>query len=367
MLDVTIQKSLGNFMLQSSFKAEKGVLGILGPSGCGKSMTLKCISGLYSPDKGNIILNGKVLFSSDSKINVPTRKRNIGYVFQNYALFPHLTVYKNIAYGIKHLEKELRNKKALEMIERMQLVGLQNHYPSQLSGGQQQRAALARTLITDPDLLLLDEPFSALDSHIKYTLEKELTTIIKNNYDGIVLLVTHNIEEAYRICNNIMVMDNGQNLQMGTKDEIIHTPENLTAARITGCKNFLDVNVIEEKDGYYILKSKELIFKAIKTEKQASGQMVAGIRARYLSLLSIDSNMENTFECDVIEKIEGVFSTTILVNCGGCMLEVEIPKASFPNIMENSGKKLKLYIPADNVFLMGKEGSITKKDFNKVN
>jgi molybdate transport system ATP-binding protein len=355
-LEVFIEKSLGNFRLQSSFNADKGVLGILGPSGCGKSMTLKCISGLYHPDRGIIKLNGKMLYSSDSKINVPPRKRNIGYVFQNYALFPHLTVYKNIAYGIKGLEKELGNKKIREMIERMQLGGLENHYPSQLSGGQQQRTALARTLITDPDLLLLDEPFSALDSHIKYMLEKELMMIIKNNYDGIVLLVTHNIEEAYRICNNIMVMDNGQNLQIGSKDEIIHTPKNLTAARITGCKNFLDANVIEEKDGYYGLQSKELVFKAIKKEREVDKQMVAGIRAHNLSLFSVDSDMENAFECDVMEKIEGVFSTTIVVNCGGCVFEVETPKSSICNIAEDNCKKLKLHIPADKVFLMGREG-----------
>jgi molybdate transport system ATP-binding protein len=264
-------------------------------------------------------------------------------------------VYKNIAYGIKHLEKGLRNKKALEMIERMQLEGLENHYPSQLSGGQQQRTALARTLITDPDLLLLDEPFSALDSHIKYMLEKELVTIIKNNYDGIVLLVTHNIEEAYRICNNIMIMDNGQNIQKGTKNEIIHTPENLTAARITGCKNFLEVKVLDEKDGYYILKSKELIFKAVKTEQQISGQMVAGIRAHYLSLSSMNTDMENSFECDIIEKIDGLFSTTIIVNCSGCVLQVEMPKDSFTDLTADGCKKLKLHIPINKVFLMRKE------------
>lgn len=352
MLEVSIEKSLGNFRLQSSFNADKGVLGILGPSGCGKSMTLKCISGLYYPDRGSVKLNGKTLYSSDSKVNVPPRKRNIGYVFQNYALFPHLTLYNNIAYGIKGLGKELGNKKVREMIERMQLGGLENHYPSQLSGGQQQRTALARTLITDPDLLLLDEPFSALDSHIKYMLEKELVAIIKNNFDGIVLLVTHNIEEAYRICNNIMIMDNGQNLQMGTKDEIVHTPESLTAARITGCKNFLDVKVLEDKDGYYTLQSKELVFKTLKRGQHIDRQMVAGIRAHNLSLLSVDSDMGNTFECDVIERIDGVFSTTIVVNCGGCVFEVETPKYSFPDIADHSYKKLKLHIPADKVFLM---------------
>lgn len=352
LLEVSFEKSLGNFKLQSSFRAEKGVLGILGPSGCGKSMTLKCISGLYSPDKGCIRLNDRVLFSSDSKIVVPSRKRNIGYVFQNYALFPHLTVYKNIAYGIKHLEKELRNKKVVEMIERMQLTGLENHYQSQLSGGQQQRTALARTLITEPDLLLLDEPLSALDSHVKYLLEKELISIIKDNYDGIVLLVTHNVEEAYRICNNIMVMDNGQNLQIGTKDEIINTPENLTAARITGCKNLLNVDMLDDKDGYYILKSNKLVFKCVKKQREASGQMIAGIRAHYLSLYSRDTDMENTFECEIIEKVEGVFSTTIVVNCGGCILQVEVEKTSYEHITGRRSEKLKLYIPPDKVFLI---------------
>lgn len=352
MLEVSFEKSLGNFKLQSSFIAEKGVLGILGPSGCGKSMTLKCISGLYSPDKGYIKLGSRVLFSSDSKIIVPPRKRNIGYVFQNYALFPHLTVYKNIAYGVKHLERELRNRKVVEMIERMQLTGLEDRYPSQLSGGQQQRTALARTLITEPELLLLDEPLSALDSHVKYLLENELISIIKDNFDGIVLLVTHNIEEAYRICSNIMIMDNGQNLQTGTKDEIINAPENITAARITGCKNLLNVDVLDEADEYYILRSNKLVFKGLKKNNKASGQMAAGIRAHYLSLHSMDIQMENTFECDIIEKIEGVFSTTIVVNCGGCVLQVEVEKASYANITRKGSKKLKLHIPPDKVFLM---------------
>lgn len=352
MLEVSFEKLLGNFKLQSSFRAEKGVLGILGPSGCGKSMTLKCISGLYTPDKGYIRLNDKVLFSSGSKINVPPRKRNIGYVFQNYALFPHLNVYKNIAYGIKHMEKELRHKKVVEMIERMQLTGLEAHYPSQLSGGQQQRTALARTLITEPDLLLLDEPLSALDSHVKYLLEKELIRIIKDNYDGIVLLVTHNVEEAYRICNKIMIMDNGQNLQIGTKDEIINTPQTLTAARITGCKNLIQVDVLNEEEEFYILKSDKLVFKGSRGNRKVAVRMIAGIRAHYLSLYPIDTDMENTYECDVMEKIEGVFSTTIVVNCGGCVLQVEIDKISYINMAGNSSNRLKLHIPPDKVFLI---------------
>lgn len=354
MLEVDIEKSLGNFKLKSSFKAEKGVLGILGPSGCGKSMTLKCISGLYTPERGTIKLNNRVLFSSESRINIPPRKRNIGYVFQNYALFPHLTVYKNIAYGIRGLEGEERNKKVQEMLERMQLVGLENHYPSQLSGGQQQRTALARTLITEPDLLLLDEPLSALDSHVKYLLEKELVSIIKDNYDGIVLLVTHNVEEAYRICSNIMIMDKGQNLQTGNRNEIIDTPESLTAARITGCKNLIPVNVLRIEEGQYILRSNQLVFKGINRSNKASGQMVAGIRSHHLSLQSLDEDSENTFECEVIKEIEGVFSYTIIVNCMGCVLEAEVEKASYNRTAGIGSRRMRLYIPPDKVFLISR-------------
>ncbi|WP_434512072.1 sulfate/molybdate ABC transporter ATP-binding protein [Desulfitobacterium sp. AusDCA] len=354
MLEVSLEKSLGKFMLKSSFQAKKGVLGILGPSGCGKSTMLKCIAGLYTPDIGSIKLNGKVLFSSTSKINVPPRKRNIGYVFQNYALFPRLTVRENIAYGIHHLGG-ICNQKVSDMIERMQLVGLEEHYPSQLSGGQQQRTALARTLITEPDLLLLDEPLSALDSHIKYKLEKELITIIKNNYNGVVLLVTHNIEEAYRICNDIMIMENGQNHQFGTKEEVINTPANLAAAKITGCKNLLDVSILEEQIDYLVLKANGLIFKASKLIEPTSRQMIAGIRAHHLSLSTTTPNTENTFECDIIEKIEGLFSSTIVVNCRGCILQAEIPKSSSLYSTGYGFGKMKLYIPPDQVFLIEKE------------
>ncbi|WP_069999372.1 sulfate/molybdate ABC transporter ATP-binding protein [Cellulosilyticum sp. I15G10I2] len=353
MLEAAIEKSLGNFKLNTYFKIEKGVLAILGSSGCGKSMTLKCIAGLNTPDKGTIKLNDRILFSSDSKINVPPRLRNIGYVFQNYALFPHLTVSQNIAYGIKELPKEERHQKITQMISRMQLEGLEKRYPSQLSGGQQQRVALARTLIKEPELLLLDEPFSALDSHIKHLLEKELIDIIKNNFDGIVLLVTHNIEEAYRISDHIMIMDQGENVQLGTKEAIIHTPQNLTAARITGCKNFFDVTVIDDNDAYYLLQSKELVFKAAKKAGNPIAKaLIAGVRAHHLSLSSFDSESDTTFACQILEKIEGVFSTTVLVTCKGCIFQVEVSKASCPHLADDASKQLTLHIPPEHVFLM---------------
>ena len=295
------------------------------------------------------------MFSSDTNVNVPPRKRNIGYVFQNYALFPHLTVVQNIAYGIKHLDKQVRSQKVSEMIERMQLAGVERHYPSQLSGGQQQRVALGRTLITEPDLLLLDEPLSALDSHIKHQLEKELITVIKHNFDGIVLLVTHNIEEAYRLCSNIMIIDKGQNIQSGLNDEIIRNPVSPAAARITGCKNLLDVTIKDENEDCFVLKSNELLFKAKKTDIELSENMVAGIRAHYLSLSPIGSSTENTFLCDVIEIIDGVFSTTTVVSCGGCEFRIETEKVVALQPAVCKCTQMMLYIPPEYVFLMKRE------------
>lgn len=356
MLDVLFVKIMNNFNLHSSFSSNKGVLGILGSSGCGKSLTLKCIAGLYNPDKGSITLNGKVLFNSDDKINIPPRNRNIGYVFQNYALFPHLTVYKNIEYGIKHLDKEIRHHRIIEMLSKMQLTGYENSYPSQLSGGQQQRVALARTLITDPELLLLDEPFSALDSHIKHLLENELLHIIRNNYDGIVLLVTHNIEEVYRLCDRILIFDQGKTLQLGDKEEIIGSPASLTAARITGCKNFFEVELLGEEDGYYIIKSKKLVLRVQKSKEVNSSKLLAGVRGHDLRLSSKLSDDElNTFECEVIEKIEGVFSTTIIVNCLGNLFRVEVSKHTCPHLSGCQCKKLMLHISADRIFLLDGE------------
>lgn len=357
LLDVSIKKTMGNFTLQSSFHVVKGVLGILGSSGCGKSMTLKCISGLYPPDQGFVNVNGKTLLSTSSKINIPPHKRNIGYVFQNYALFPHLTVAQNIAYGVRHFDQTLRHKMVTKMISRMQLSGFENNYPSQLSGGQQQRVALARTLITSPNLLLLDEPFSALDSHIKGLLEKELISIIKSNFDGIVLLVTHNVEEAYRLCDQIMIMDQGKKLQFGAKQEIIQSPTSIAAATITGCKNFLDVTILEEKGEFLILRANHLVFKSLKGRLPYAKDMIACIRSHHINLLSTETNMENTFMCDLVEKTDGLFSTTLVLDCKGCILEVETSKFSSAQLLSQNNRTLKLHIPPEHVFLVEREDS----------
>lgn len=359
MLEVSIEKTLGNFKLQSSFSIDKGVLGIIGSSGCGKSMTLKCVAGLQVPDQGSIKLNEKELFNSEAQVNIPPRKRNIGYLFQNYALFPHLNVYNNISFGLKHFEKVKRHEKVTAMIDKMQLNSYEKHYPFQLSGGQQQRVALARTLITEPELLLLDEPFSALDSHVKLMLEKELLSIIKKNYHGIVLLVTHNIEEAYRLCDRILVIDNGKSLQIGDKEEIISHPANLSAARITGCKNIFHVEVINEEKDYLLIKSGSLVLRAEKKFHKTQSKMLAGIQSHHMHISPEYIDKPNSYQCEVLNRIDGMFSITMIVDCQGRTLRVEISKEDGIALIDSKERNHWLHIPEEKIFLMPCEQDAT--------
>ena len=160
-LYVDIRKKLGNFTLETQFEAAEGVTGILGASGCGKSMTLRCIAGIVKPDEGHIELDGKVLFDARKKINLRPQERHVGLLFQNYALFPNMTVRQNLMAGLmaEKQDKRAAEAKIREMLEKFELVGLEKHKPAELSGGQQQRVALARIFLSSPKMLMLDEPF----------------------------------------------------------------------------------------------------------------------------------------------------------------------------------------------------------------
>ncbi len=240
---VDIQKQLPNYRLEVTFELAGETLGILGSSGSGKSMTLRCIAGIETPTTGTIVLNHQILYDSRRGINLPSRDRRIGYVFQNYALFPHLTVAQNIAYGLRGQSKQAAHRQVIEQLERVKLSGMGDRYPHQLSGGQQQRVALARALATEPDGLLLDEPFSALDTHLRSELEKQLIKSL-SNYKGLTLFVSHNLEEAYRVCQKLLVLDRGKVVAAGDKHHIFDHPGTLTVAQLTGCKNYSRIQPI---------------------------------------------------------------------------------------------------------------------------
>jgi molybdate ABC transporter permease protein len=240
---VDIEKQLGTFSLSSRFTVVQETLGILGGSGSGKSMTLRCIAGIDTPSQGQIIVNGHTLFDSKTKINIPCHHRRVSLVFQNYALFPHLTVAENIAFGLQNVPKSFRRQQVSQQLSLLQLEGLGNRYPHQLSGGQQQRVALARALATKPEVLLLDEPFSALDTHLRSQVEQQLIKIL-STYDGVTLFVTHNLEEAFRVCETLMVMSAGRPIAFGSKYQIFEYPHTIRVAQLTGCKNISRAKIV---------------------------------------------------------------------------------------------------------------------------
>ena len=235
-VSVHIKKQLDSFLLDISFVSEAKRIGILGASGCGKSMTLKSIAGIVVPDEGKIEAGGRVFFDSSARINLKPQKRNAGYLFQNYALFPTMTVEKNIAAGLRGNRAETAAR-VKQMAEKFQLQGLEKRLPSELSGGQQQRVALARIMAYEPDIILLDEPFSALDMYLKDQLQRELSEMLKD-YEGTVILVSHNRDEVYRFSEELLVIDQGKIAVSGKTKEIFENPVSREAARLTGCKNF---------------------------------------------------------------------------------------------------------------------------------
>ncbi|MBO5460415.1 MAG: sulfate/molybdate ABC transporter ATP-binding protein [Ruminococcus sp.] len=261
-ITVDIQKKLGDFQLDIQFQSSSRRIGILGASGCGKSMTLKSIAGIETPAQGKICVDDKILYDSAQKMNVKPQKRNIGYLFQNYALFPTMTVAKNIETGLKCSKAE-KQKRVQEMLHKFQLDGLADHLPGQLSGGQQQRVALARIMAYEPDMILLDEPFSALDVFLKDRLQLEMEEML-SDYKGTVILVSHSRDEVYRFCEELLIMDAGKVVTYGKTKEIFAYPEYKEAARLTGCKNFssaqrIDAHTIEAKDWGIELKVEQEI------------------------------------------------------------------------------------------------------------
>lgn len=314
---IDIEKKLPTFHLRVNFATHNQPLGLLGGSGAGKSMILRCLAGIETPSQGKIILNGRVLFDSEQGINLPSRDRKIGFLFQNYALFPHLNVAQNIAFGLPTGLSSHQVKLQVEkQLGDMQLRSLGNRYPHQLSGGQQQRVALARALASRPEALLLDEPFSALDTYLRSHLEQQMTETLAD-YAGVTLFVTHNMEEAYRICPNLLVLEGGKIAQYGSKSEIFQHPTTINVAKITGCKNFsraiiTSSQTVEAVDWGCVLEVEE--FRANQLSDVPSH---VGIRAHQIvfknNLLGKDLSKKNIFPCWLVRSSETPHRVTLFL------------------------------------------------------
>lgn len=319
-LIVDIQKHLPHYDLDISFSLVDETLGILGSSGSGKSMTLRCIAGIETPTRGTIVLNDRVLYDSRRGINVPSRDRKVGFLFQNYALFPHLTVAQNVAYGLKKLPKAAISHRVRQHLEQVKLSGLGDRYPQQLSGGQQQRVALARALAPEPDILLLDEPFSALDTHLRHELEKQLIKTLAS-YKGLTLFVSHNLEEAYRVCQKLLVLDQGKIAAAGDKQTIFDRPGTLTVAQLTGCKNYSPIEKIDSQ----IIRAIDWNCTLQTTDIASACHTHIGIRAHqitFLETLDQPSHLCNTLPAWVVWTSETPHRVTIYLKLREPPIEV---------------------------------------------
>lgn len=342
-LYVDIEKKCGDFHLKAAFDTAGEAFAILGASGCGKSMTLKCIAGIEKPDRGIIRLNDRVLFDSEKGINVPARNRRIGYLFQDYALFPHMTVLQNIMCGAK--EKEV----AQEYVKRFYLEGKESLYPDQLSGGQKQRVALARMLAAEPDVILLDEPFSALDSYLKWQLELEIMKVLED-YKKDVLFVSHDRNEVYRLTERIAVMEEGQMVDIQDKEDLFQNPCTLAATLLTGCKN---VSRLERQpDGKFYAVDWGIYISAMQDLAKIK---YVGFRAHYFETTSTIEE-ENVIQCKIERVIEDTFSTVIMFRQEGNLesgdwsfMRCELPKEKWQKIKD---KPLFLKMPKEKLILM---------------
>ncbi len=222
-LSVNIRKAVNGFKLDAQWAIGDELAVLFGYSGAGKSMTLQMIAGLLKPDEGAIHLNGRPVFNSAAAIDLPPQARSFGYVFQDLALFPHMTVRENIHYGARGLSKHERELRSRDMMERFMIAGLEKKYPREISGGQKQRVALARALIRRPDALLLDEPFSALDAPLRSEMRNFLKEI-RREFPIPVVLVTHDLAEAAALADRLIILADGRVAQTGTASEVLNSP-----------------------------------------------------------------------------------------------------------------------------------------------
>ena len=318
MIEVQIKKSFGDFTLDVDFTAGNEVLALLGGSGSGKSMTLRAIAGIIRPDAGRIVVDGTVFYDSKQKINLSPQQRHVGLLFQNYALFPTMTVLDNIMTGVRSGSRAEKREKALAAVARYELTGLEDRYPHALSGGQQQRVALARILVGEPRLLMLDEPFSALDSHLRDQLEREVMKLTQS-FGGTTLLVSHSRDEVFRMADRVAVYHQGAIDAIGEKHQVFSNPGTYRAALLTGCKNFSAVTDLKTENGATTFRATDWDMELTMPGIQSGA--LAGLRGHHFALA--EGPGENTFEMEVTEVIEDTFEYVLQVrrkgSSGACL------------------------------------------------
>ncbi|RPI56991.1 MAG: ATP-binding cassette domain-containing protein [Acidobacteria bacterium] len=349
MLSVTVFKQFDGFTLDAAWSSSHPIVALVGPSGSGKTLTLQSIAGLIAPDMGRVVAGERVLFDGVGRINLKPQERRIGYVFQGYALFPHMTVAQNVAYGLR-AHGRARIDRTDEIVQRLGLGGLRSRYPAELSGGQQQRVALARALATDPDMLLLDEPLSALDAPLRRELAGDLGKTLRD-WGKIAIIVTHDLQEAYRIADVVVLYEHGQTTDAVSKNDLLWNPASERIARLIGARNILRAPIAQTTSESIVLdwRGGHLVAARSPTHPlhaRAHDELAFFVRPEYVRLIRKNRpvteglRQTNLFRGEIVgERDEG--TTWVLFfrlarpgepSQGTYDLEIEIPKLVYERL-----------------------------------
>ncbi len=362
-LEVRIRKRFpnpeGSFNLNVHFRALAGFTILFGASGAGKTTLLDCIAGLSDPDDGRIAVGGEDLYDSEKKRNVAAWKRNIGYVHQDLALFPHLTAEENVAYGLRRLRAAPRQTRSREMLDAFHIDHLRDRRPAQISGGERQRVALARALVTEPRALLLDEPLAALDRPTKSSLVGDLRKWNQHHRVPI-LFVTHNGEEVFALGDEVIVLDAGRIVAQGQPHEVMHAPRLETVAHLSGFENIFDATALALHEARGTMTCRlgnsavELETPLVRAE--VGSRLRVGIRAGDLLLATVDPHglsARNVLPGTIRRLVQRDVIVSAMVDCGGTEFEVHITLAARDDLQLGPGKGVWVVVKTHSCHLMG--------------
>lgn len=360
-LSVALRKSLGKFTLESEFVAPPGITILFGASGSGKTTLLNCVAGLTSPDRGRIAIGDRVLFDSEQGINIAAERRHAGYVFQDLALFPHLSVGGNVEYGLFRLPLRERRERSQAILEGFRIGDLRERKPREISGGQRQRVALARSLVTNPSILLLDEPLSGLDAPTRSRLIDDLRAWNDAHHIPI-MYVTHALEEVFALSERVLVFEDGRLLAQGSPYEVLHAPRVEAIAELTGVENRLDgvVLALHESEGTMTCNLSEAgresqlhLEVPLAFVKPGSGVRI-GIRAGDIILATSppkDISARNVLSGRLVALSRRDVTVIAQIDCG-VLLEAHLTPAAETSLQLHAGRQVWVIIKTHSCLLL---------------